>query len=66
MRTSAPNVIWLTEGTAEGDTSLNAFDNALLVAGIANHFLSRLESYLFLRFWRATDSRFTHVEIGPL
>ena len=44
MRTSAPNIIWLTEGTAEGDTTLNAFDNALLLAGIGNWNLVKVTS----------------------
>src|SRR5438876_393200 len=44
MRTSTPNIIWLTEGTAEGDTTLNAFDNALLAAGIGNWNLVKVTS----------------------
>jgi len=44
MRTSAPNIIWLTEGTAEGDSTLNAFDNALLIAGIGNWNLVKVTS----------------------
>ena len=35
-----PNAIWASAGAAEGDTELNAFDNALLAAQVGN--LNRL------------------------
>jgi arginine decarboxylase len=44
MRRSAPNLIWLTQGTAEGDTRLNAFDNALIAAGIGQFNLVKVTS----------------------
>ncbi|HZT06698.1 MAG TPA: arginine decarboxylase, pyruvoyl-dependent [Chloroflexota bacterium] len=44
MRTSAPNVLWLTHGEAEGDTKLNAFDNALIAAGIGQWNLVKVTS----------------------
>src|SRR3989304_7705334 len=39
-----PNLISLAKGTAEGVTSLNAFDNALLNAGIGNLNLIKVTS----------------------
>ena len=39
-----PNVLWLTAGSAEGNTELNAFDNALLDAGIGNLNLVKVSS----------------------
>ena len=44
MRWSTPNCIWPTSGHAEGVTELNAFDNALLQAGIGNLNLIKLSS----------------------
>ncbi len=44
MRWSTPNCIWPTSGHAEGVTELNAFDNALLTAGIGNLNLIKLSS----------------------
>lgn len=44
MRRNAPNVLWLTHGTAEGDTKLNAFDNALIAAGIGQFNLVKVTS----------------------
>jgi arginine decarboxylase len=44
MRRRAPNVLWLTQGTAEGDTKLNAFDNALIAAGIGQFNLVKVTS----------------------
>ena len=44
MRWSTPNCIWPTSGHAEGITELNAFDNALLEAGIGNLNLIKLSS----------------------
>lgn len=41
-----PNLIWATAGAAEGDTELNAFDNALLAAQIGNLNLIRVSSVL--------------------
>ncbi len=39
-----PNVLWVTDGSAEGTTELNAFDNALLAAGIGNLNLIKVSS----------------------
>jgi len=39
-----PNVVALTQGSAEGRTSLNAFDNALLAAGIGDLNLIQVSS----------------------
>jgi arginine decarboxylase len=36
--------LWLTQGTAEGDTKLNAFDNALIAAGIGQFNLVKVTS----------------------
>lgn len=44
MQWKTPNVIWPTAGHAEGLTELNAFDNALLDAGIGNLNLLKLSS----------------------
>lgn len=44
MRWSTPNCIWPTAGHAEGSTELNAFDNALLEAGIGNLNLIKVSS----------------------
>lgn len=44
MRWSTPDCIWPTSGHAEGITELNAFDNALLNAGIGNLNLIKLSS----------------------
>ena len=44
MRTGAPDVLWLTNGHAEGDTRLNAFDNALITAGIGHWNLVKVTS----------------------
>lgn len=41
-----PNAIWASAGAAEGDTELNAFDNALLAASIGNLNLIRVSSVL--------------------
>jgi arginine decarboxylase len=41
-----PNCFWPTSGAAEGITPLNAFDNALLRAGIGNLNLIKLSSVL--------------------
>ena len=41
---SAPNVFWLASGSAEGATSINAFDNALLNAGVGNLNLVKVSS----------------------
>ncbi len=43
---SAPNVLWATSAGAEGDTELNAFDNALLKAGIGNLNLMKVSSVI--------------------
>jgi len=39
-----PNVLWLSAGSAEGSTELNAFDNALLAAGVGNLNLVKVSS----------------------
>ena len=39
-----PNAVWVTAGTAEGSTELNAFDNALLAAGIGDLNLVKVSS----------------------
>jgi arginine decarboxylase len=39
-----PNRLWLSAGAAEGTTELNAFDNALLDAGIGNLNLIKVSS----------------------
>jgi arginine decarboxylase len=44
LRWATPNCIWPTSGDAEGCTELNAFDNALLKAGIGNLNLVKLSS----------------------
>ena len=44
MRWPTPNCLWPTSGHAEGVTELNAFDNALLEAGIGNLNLIKLSS----------------------
>jgi arginine decarboxylase len=44
VRWSTPNCIWPTSGEAEGLTELNAFDNALLAAGIGNLNLIKVSS----------------------
>lgn len=41
---SAPNVFWLAAGSAEGNTPINAFDNALLNAGVGNLNLVKVSS----------------------
>ncbi len=41
-----PNAIWASAGAAEGDTELNAFDNALLAARVGNLNLIRVSSVL--------------------
>lgn len=45
-RTETPNVVWASAGSAEGDTELNAFDNALLAAQVGNLNLVRVSSVL--------------------
>jgi arginine decarboxylase len=44
--TQTPNAIWASAGAAEGDTELNAFDNALLEAQVGNLNLVRVSSVL--------------------
>jgi arginine decarboxylase len=41
-----PNAIWASAGSAEGETELNAFDNALLAARVGNLNLMRVSSVL--------------------
>src|SRR5215467_2495625 len=43
---STPNAVWASAGAAEGDTELNAFDNALLAAQVGNLNLIRVSSVL--------------------
>jgi arginine decarboxylase len=44
MKRRAPNVLWFTHGTGEGETKLNAFDNALVAAGIGQFNLVKVTS----------------------
>ncbi|MBM2810405.1 MAG: arginine decarboxylase, pyruvoyl-dependent [Chloroflexi bacterium] len=44
MRRAPPNILWPTDGHAEGDTKLNAFDNALIMAGIGHWNLVKVTS----------------------
>jgi arginine decarboxylase len=44
VRAAAPDVFWVTDGHAEGDTNLNAFDNALIAAGVGQWNLVKLTS----------------------
>jgi arginine decarboxylase len=44
MQLDPPNLLWPTSGHAEGSTRLNAFDNALLLAGIGNFNLVKVTS----------------------
>ncbi len=41
-----PDAVWASAGSAEGDTELNAFDNALLAAQVGNLNLIRVSSVL--------------------
>jgi arginine decarboxylase len=43
---SVPKYFWVTSGDAEGGELLNAFDNALLAAGIGNLNLIRVSSVM--------------------
>ena len=43
---SLPNAFWASAGAAEGETELNAFDNALLAARVGNLNLVRVSSVL--------------------
>jgi arginine decarboxylase len=40
----APDLLWVTGGASEGSTPLNAFDNALLAAGIGDLNLIKVSS----------------------
>ena len=44
MAVWVPEQLWLTSGVAEGETELNAFDNALLRARIGNYNLIKVSS----------------------
>ncbi|MBK6909635.1 MAG: arginine decarboxylase, pyruvoyl-dependent [bacterium] len=46
MVIKTPDKYFLVKGFAEGDTELNAFDNALLAAGVGNCNLVRMSSIL--------------------
>ncbi len=46
MMVKTPNVFCLVKGAAEGNTRLNAFDNALLEAGVGDTNLMRMSSIL--------------------
>lgn len=46
MIIKTPDKYYLVKGFAEGDTELNAFDNALLAAGVGNTNLVRMSSIL--------------------
>jgi len=41
-----PDAVWASAGSAEGETELNAFDNALLAAQVGNLNLIRVSSVL--------------------
>ncbi len=41
-----PEILWVTSGAGEGDTLLNAFDNALLAAGIGHLNLIKVSSVI--------------------
>jgi arginine decarboxylase len=41
-----PQILWVTSGAGEGDTPLNAFDNALLAAGIGHLNLVKVSSVI--------------------
>ena len=43
---SPPDSLWVTAASAEGETELNAFDNALLQAGIGNLNLIKVSSVI--------------------
>ncbi len=45
-RWGLPEILWVTAGTGEGDTPLNAFDNALLAAGIGHLNLIKVSSVI--------------------
>ncbi|MEI6519482.1 MAG: arginine decarboxylase, pyruvoyl-dependent [bacterium] len=65
MRWSTPNLIWPTSGHAEGITELNAFDNALLDAGIGNLNLIKLSSVVPANITLLTE-RPSDIEEGAL
>ena len=44
MKWSAPEILWPTVGHAEGETRLNAFDNALVAAGMGHWNLVKVTS----------------------
>ena len=46
MMVKTPNIFCLVKGAAEGNTRLNAFDNALLEAGVGDTNLMRMSSIL--------------------
>lgn len=46
MMVKTPNIYCLVKGSAEGHTRLNAFDNALLEAGVGDTNLMRMSSIL--------------------
>ena len=46
MIIKTPDTYYLVKGFAEGETELNAFDNALLAAGVGNTNLVRMSSIL--------------------
>src|SRR2546430_7550667 len=44
MKLTPPDLLWLTDGHAEGETKLNAFDNALIAAGVGHWNLVKVTS----------------------
>ena len=46
LQSQTPNAIWASAGAAEGETELNAFDNALLAAHVGTLNLIRVSSVL--------------------
>ena len=65
MRWTTPTCIWPTAGHAEGLTELNAFDNALLMAGIGNLNLIKVSSIVPAGV-RVLDVRPDDLEPGAL
>ncbi|GIW09471.1 MAG: pyruvoyl-dependent arginine decarboxylase [Dehalococcoidia bacterium] len=60
-----PEYYWITAGAAEGGSELNAFDNALLAAGVGNLNLIRVSSIL-PRGARRMEGRPEHLVEGTL
>jgi len=61
MKREAPTIYWATEGHAEGDTPLNAFDNALIGAKVGQWNLVKLTSVAP----KGVERVFEPIEIEP-